>query len=247
MTAAKPACAPPELLARRLASFQPLKAADLLPLTRIGGEEQSHAPGQELPIAGADVRLVTAGLVAEARLLSDGRRQIVALRLPGDVLRAPHCPSHLVAALSASRTLEITPVIQDLEDASGTAAHTAWAQAMRLEQRTMLDHVVRLGRLSAYERTAHLMLELHERLMRVRLASAQGFQLPITQEILADMLGLSIVHVNRTLQQLRREGLLTYRSGAVGLPDRARLADIAGYRLAVQPPNSAEAVRRRAI
>lgn len=246
MTAAKPACAPPELLTRRLTSFRPLSADDLQPLARLAAEEQTHAAGSELVLAASEARLVTAGLIVESRLLNDGRRQIVALRLPGDVLRGTHGANHVVTATAASRTLDASAVVAELEDAHRwPAAHRAWNAALGLEQRSVLDHVVRLGRFSAYERTAHLLLELHERLLRVKLANAHGFQLPITQEILADLLGLSIVHVNRTLQQLRRDGLLTYRAGAIGLPDPVRLADIAGYPLLF--PTAAEPARRRAI
>jgi CRP-like cAMP-binding protein len=231
-TAAKPACAPSEVLARRLSSFRTLKAEDLAPLHALGTDDYSHGPGAELTLGPNEARMVTAGLVGEARLLSDGRRQIVALRLPGDVLTPTNLASHVISALAPSRTLEASAVLDQVSDPRrAPALSAAWSEARRMEQRAVLDHVVRLGRLSAYERTGHFLLELHERLMRVKLAQPGGFQLPITQEIMADILGLSIVHVNRTLQQLRREGLLTYRAGSIGLPDRVRLASVSGYAL----------------
>ncbi|MCR5874810.1 helix-turn-helix domain-containing protein [Phenylobacterium sp. J426] len=242
--AAKPACAPSELLARRLSSFRPLQADDLAPLSELGADDHAHAAGAELSLGQGETRLVTAGLVGEARLLSDGRRQIVALRLPGDILTPGYTANHVISALAPSRTLDATALLSRLGDPrAAPALHAAWAEARRMEQRAVLDHVVRLGRLSAYERTAHLLLELHERLVRVKLAQANGFQLPITQEIMADLLGLSIVHVNRTLQQLRREGLLTYRAGSIGLPDRTSLAEACGYALQLSPT---EPGRRRA-
>ncbi len=86
-----------------------------------------------------------------------------------------------------------------------------------LDEASLLDHIVRLGRQTAYERMAHLLLELRWRLAEVGLGDERKFPLPLTQEVLADALGLSIVHVNRTLQQLRREGLLEMRAGFVEL------------------------------
>jgi CRP-like cAMP-binding protein len=79
------------------------------------------------------------------------------------------------------------------------------------------DHVVRLGRQTAYERVVHLMLEFSSRLDAIGQVSEQGFALPVTQEILADALGLSVVHINRTLQQIRRDRLFDLRSGQVTL------------------------------
>ena len=74
------------------------------------------------------------------------------------------------------------------------------------ETLSLQDQVVRLGRQTAYERMVHLLLELRERLDTVDMVINNVFPMPLTQEVLADALGLSIVHVNRTLQQIRRDG-----------------------------------------
>jgi CRP-like cAMP-binding protein len=95
-----------------------------------------------------------------------------------------------------------------------------------------VDQVVRLGRRSALERLAHLIMEVHERLQRTGLADRATLPWPLTQEAMADVLGLSIVHVNRTLQQLRREGLITLRAGRAVIPDVERLAALAGWEAA---------------
>ena len=92
-----------------------------------------------------------------------------------------------------------------------------------------VHQTLRLGRLSAYERTASLLIELHERLRRSGAASEAVMPLPLTQEMLADLLGLSIVHVNRILQQLRRENLIVYRSKRVQFPNLAALVQAAGH------------------
>ena len=79
------------------------------------------------------------------------------------------------------------------------------------------NHVIRLGRQTARARFTHLMLELHERLARMGLAEPGGSATPLTQDALADVLGFSTVHVNRTVQQLRRDGLLDMKNGMVHL------------------------------
>jgi CRP-like cAMP-binding protein len=92
----------------------------------------------------------------------------------------------------------------------------------------LLDATARLGRQSAIERFAHLLLELRDRLLDVGLASARAFPMPLTQEMLADTLGLTSVHVNRTLQVMRQEGLIALAGRDVTLlrPDELmRMAD----------------------
>jgi CRP-like cAMP-binding protein len=93
------------------------------------------------------------------------------------------------------------------------------------------DHIVRLGRLTAYERVAHLVLDIRDRLALVGLAAPDSFPPPLTQETLADVLGLSSVHVNRMLQQLRRDGLV----GAGVRPRPPADAEVAGAGLRLCP------------
>jgi CRP-like cAMP-binding protein len=194
-------------------------------------EIHEHAPGGDLigPSAGAaGSRLVLSGWVAEARVISDGRRQITVIRLPGDLIDLAAC---------RRLGLNVTGLTRfQTADGSGLAAAIAADPASHAceqagAQQAHVDQITRLGRLSAYERTSHLLLELHERLLTVGLAGPGSFHMPLTQEVLADVLGLSIVHVNRTMQQLRRDGLISYRSSQVSLLQRERLAGIGGYTL----------------
>ncbi len=76
---------------------------------------------------------------------------------------------------------------------------------------------------------AHLLLELRERLRIVALAGERDYELPVTQEVLADLLGLSIVHVNRTLRRFEREGLIAREGGFIILKKLATLTDIADF------------------
>jgi len=98
------------------------------------------------------------------------------------------------------------------------------------EEASLRDQVVRLGRQSAHQRLIHLLLEFHARLMAVGLARERGFHLPLSQEILSDALGLSVVHTNRILQQLKREQLIESRGGNIVLCDLQRMMELVDYR-----------------
>jgi CRP-like cAMP-binding protein len=93
----------------------------------------------------------------------------------------------------------------------------------------VVEHLVNLGRRSAEERMGHLLLELGARLKLVGMGNETGFDCPLTQYHLADALGLSAVHVNRVLRNLREEGLVTFQKGRVVFDDFGRLKDLAGF------------------
>jgi CRP-like cAMP-binding protein len=90
----------------------------------------------------------------------------------------------------------------------------------------MMRNIVRLGRLSAYERIADWLLEMYERLGSAGLTRGNSFEMPLTQETLADALGLTTVHVNRTLQSLRLNGVLSVYARTVVLHDLASLEQL---------------------
>jgi CRP-like cAMP-binding protein len=91
------------------------------------------------------------------------------------------------------------------------------------------EHLLNLGRRSAYERLAHLLLELLVRLRSVGLADASRYTLPMTQELMADVLGLSEPHINRMIRCLREEGLATVGDHRVLIHDLASMSSLAGF------------------
>lgn len=193
--------------------------------------------------------LLVSGVAGEVRQLSDRRRQVLSLRLPGDILQGD--TQEQVLALSAVEIVDALPVIRMLGETSPEyqPLRQAWVAAARLDQRLMRDHLVRLGALSAYERMAHFLMETHDRLHQIGLATATSLHLPIKQEVIAELMGLSVVHVSRTLQILKREDLAQARSGYVILPDRARLAAVSGYvsRFATDPARTTQPPRAPTI
>lgn len=192
-------------------------------------------------------RIIVAGWACQYRLLPDGHRQIVSVRLPGDFtgsltqFRLP--ASCAVAALTELETVSAQVLIEMASTATPVypgLAHAAHVMA-HLDNIMLHDQIVRLGRQTACSRFAHLMLGFYERLSRVGLACDNCFTMPLTQDVLADVLGFSAVHVNRTVQQLRREGLLDVRSGVAMLTQPERLKTLANWEPSSWPNYPSEA------
>jgi CRP-like cAMP-binding protein len=219
---------------RRLRSLASLSDADVEAIRGLAERRERHSPNEQLIAEGGTSqrpRFVVSGWACRHRLMSDGRRQIFSFMMPGDGLgfgRRPALSSTM--ALTAMETVDATPLLDILRRGGSPGLARAIAGMEALDDALLLDHAVRLGRLTAFERVAHFLLELQQRLEIAGLGDRQRFPLPLTQEILADALGLSIVHVNRTLQQLRRSGLIELRSGVAILLQPEPLAKISDYR-----------------
>jgi CRP-like cAMP-binding protein len=188
---------------------------------------ERYAPGEQvLARSSPGARLIVSGWACELRVLFDGRRQIFSFLMPGDISVSPLARRRAAFALMA-----LTP-IQCLElrelDARVAPILAAGLRARdRLNEILRYDALLRVGKLTAVERTVHLLLELHNRMLINGMAAGNSFHLPITQAQLADALGLSLMHVNRTLKTLRRQALIRLESGAVTLLQPERLALLA--------------------
>ncbi|HEX8570197.1 MAG TPA: Crp/Fnr family transcriptional regulator [Caulobacteraceae bacterium] len=219
----------------KLAALAPLAAADAMLVRSLSARREQQPSGTELCGEGSAIRprVLLSGWAARVRMLPDGRRQIFTFLVPGDGIGVCSHPQPVALSSCIALTRVETADAAALHDAVAAdpngALALACARAAGLEEARGLDHVMRLGRQTALERTLHLFLELRWRLAAVGLADDSRFPLPLTQEMLADALGLSIVHVNRTLQQLRRDGMIEMKSGWVELIDRAELAERADY------------------
>lgn len=224
------------LIVRRLSALARLSPSDEALLSqpraieeRPGGVE-IYPEGVPLPAT-----WLISGWACRARMLSDGRRQILDFILPGDgmglTLRPRRRSLCSIVTLTNIRTFDASAAMSAV--ASEDPAHAGLAEAVNrgctLDEKRLMEQVVRLGRRTAYERVCHLFLELHERHAAVGLADGASIELPLTQEVLADATGLSMVHVNRTLQQLRRDRLIELKSGVLTLLDPTGMAEIAEY------------------
>ncbi|WP_119270598.1 Crp/Fnr family transcriptional regulator [Taklimakanibacter deserti] len=225
-------------LISRFRSLAPISETDINFLMGGLGPIERHPSGTELLREGEVIpgpHYILDGWALRTRYLSDGRRQIFGFVLPGDAIglcerERPLALTSLIACTaialcdaSALRSvcLGLLPDFPHI-----TRAHQ---RATALDEAYLLHQIIRIGRQTAYERLVHLFLELNSRCHAAGLSDGSTFEMPLTQEILADCLGLSIVHVNRTLQTLRREQLIEQKSPIVTIRDKERLVAIAEY------------------
>jgi CRP-like cAMP-binding protein len=179
------------------------------------------------------INLILEGWAVRYVDLEDGRRQICALLLPGDVcdLRMPLLASmdHSVGALTPLRVAQIRP--ETLHEVS--KAHPVLERALDwnslVEESIARAWITNIGQRSASERLAHLFCEVFSRLETVSLVDGHSCAFPLTQEQLADTVGISTVHVNRSLMDLRSAGLIALKERTLTILDRERLESFAMF------------------
>lgn len=215
----------------RLAALAPLDAEASVAVATAIDHAATMRPRAELAVEGrriAGPRLIVSGWAARTKIMPDGRRQFLSFLLPGDLIGMCRQPR----PIATSTIVALTPVATCAAPPADVSPWLAEAYAMSaaLEEAYLLAHIVRLGRMHAQERIADLLLELLERLTLNGMASGGQFEMPLTQEMLGDALGLTSVHINRMLQAARREGDIVWRERQVELVDPEKLAERMGRR-----------------
>lgn len=181
------------------------------------------------------------GIMMRYRTLEDGRRQIVNIMFPGDLVGLQGAfgdpASHSAEALMPSRLCVFDGArYHDLIVAQPSLGYDiTWLAAK--EEMALEEHLVALGRRSAKERVAYLAVWLVERARSTCMLAPDG-RLPvtITQSQLADMLGLSLVHTNRTIKALERQNLVLWRQSGISVPDPEKTAEFAHFDTAKERP-----------
>lgn len=220
-----------DMLVRRLGNFAQLSDQEQALLRNLARERvRSIGPRAELLHEGEvpqAVYLVRSGWACRHKVLEDGRRQIVAFLVPGDlgdlnsfVLRAM---DHSIAAITDLVYAEIAhDRLARLADAHPRIAHALWWDAL-VGVAIQREWTVNVGLRSAFERIGHLFCELFLRLRAVGLTRGDSCDLPITQTELAEATGMTPVHVNRTLQEMRANKLITLKDRVLTIPDLTAL------------------------
>ncbi|HYW17351.1 MAG TPA: Crp/Fnr family transcriptional regulator [Allosphingosinicella sp.] len=178
------------------------------------------------------VHLMVEGWAARYKLLPDGARQITAFLIPGDF-----CDLHItilgemdhgISTLTRSRVAFIhRSRMEDLTERPSLIKAFWWSTLV--DEAILRSWIVNVGRRDAYESIGHLFCELYVRMKNVGLVDQQHFDLPLTQEEIGDALGLTSVHVNRVLQRLRSEDLISLRQGVLTILDYRRLEAASGF------------------
>lgn len=226
-------------LQRKLDIFYPLNATEDAAVSSLGCEIKLLPRGATVVEEGAEldrVYVVQDGWAMRYKMLSDGRRQVLSFILPGDFIALEATlfteSDYAVSALTDLEVVKIDPVnlLKVLGQHPQVALAIAWCAAR--EEAVMSEHFLSVGRRNAYESMAHLLVELWRRLQILGFNENHGYRLPVTQAIIADALGLSQVHVNRTMKRLERDNLIEIHAQlarAVSILDLTGLEAAAGF------------------
>ncbi len=192
--------------------------------------------GEDLAVEGQTLdfsTMVLEGWTTRNKVLEDGRRQVTAFHISGDFvdlhsfLLKPM--DHNVTAVTPCRLALVKhSVLTDITREHPHLTRMLWLSTL-IDAAIHREWLVALGRRSALSNLAHLLCELYLRLETVGLTKGGSFQFPVTQVLLADALGLSPVHVNRVLQELRREDFVTWRGANVVIKDFDKLKAVGEF------------------
>ena len=223
-------------VASKLEAFARLSADDRAALAEATHNFRYVEPRRDLISEGDKprfVHLVLDGWACRYKQLPDGKRQIVSLFVPGDfcdinvyILKAM---DHSIAAITRLKVAMITPdEMSALTSERPRVTQALWWHEL-VTAAVQREWTLNLGQRSAYERLAHLLVELYMRLNAVGRAQDGRCDFPLTQNDLADATGLTAVHVNRTLQELRRDGLIELERKQLHILDMERMKDVSMF------------------
>ena len=227
---------PLQLLCRKLATHHPLSREDAqivlqLPYKLRTLEAQSYLVREgDKP---EQCAVLVSGYAFRHKLTGDGSRQILSLHIPGEALDFQHLfvdeADHNVQMLTRGQVAEIPRhAIEELALGRPSVGQAIMVYTLA-EASVFREWVLNIGRRDARSRIAHVLCEFAVRLSAQRLTPPGGYELPLTQEQLADATGLTPVHTNRTLQSLRKDGLIQLRANRLTVLDWHGLAEIGDF------------------
>jgi CRP-like cAMP-binding protein len=242
---------PLEALVRNLELRSPLPPEDRAAVLKLPYSLRSLEAGT-YTIREADApehcAILVSGFAYRQKLAGDGSRQIVALHIPGDALDFQNLfldiSDHSLQMLTRAE-VAFTPMrdLQFLARERPAVGHAILVKIL-VEASIFREWVLNVGRRDARARVAHLLCELGVRLDAEGLAEEYGYEMPMTQEQLADAVGLTPVHVNRTLKALEGEGLIVRSKRSISFPDWKRLRSAGDFNqryLHLEPQRSGKA------
>jgi len=227
--------APDNRLARKLEAFTRLSARDKTALDRVWKCQRQICTAQRDLICEGDVPhrvpMIVDGWACRYKALLDGRRQITGFFLPGDIcdfnVFILKRMDHSIRALTAVTYVALSPPdVEELTSAHPRIMHGLWRESL-VNASIQREWTVNLGQRSALERLAHLLCELFIRLRIVGMTRECSCEFPVTQSELADTLGLTAVHVSRTIKSLRARGLIRLQDRKLEILDFDALRRIA--------------------
>ena len=223
-------------LIAKLTTVGAIQEADVEKLMALCDDERVVQAKQDILTEGErpdHVHVILEGWAARYKTLADGSRQIVAFLIPGDF-----CDLHIailghmdhgIVALTRCRVAYIPSADLDVLTSHHNGLTKALWWSTLVDEGVLREWILNVGRRGAFERIGHLLCEMHARMEMVGLVEGNRLALPLTQEQLPDATGLTAVHVNRTLQRLRRKNLIEIGSGMLEILDVAALRAASGF------------------
>ena len=179
------------------------------------------------------VFIILEGWACRYKILPGGTRQIMAFLMPGDAcdlhMNMLTAMDHGIQAVTSAQVATISRVEMDRMMLDHPAIGRAMYIAQLIDEGTMRAWIVSMGRRSSIERVAHLICELYLRMRNIGRSPGGNFALPLSQIVLADALGMTPVHINRVLRELREAGAMALKRGNLEIIDPVKLVQIAGF------------------
>ncbi len=225
-------------LIRKLQNYAPLTDEERAGLQELTSRRQRLLNSRDDVIAQGErpgfVNLIVEGFACRYKILPDGRRQILSFFIPGDLCDLHNdvlgVMDHSIGAISALRIAQIAPdEIEALMTRFARLRRAFWWNEL-VGEATTREWLTNLGQRTGAERVAHLLCEIFVRMRSIGLVDETGAcPFPITQADLSDALGISIVHTNRMLQDLRAEGLIVLKGRSLQVEDLSALMRLANF------------------
>lgn len=231
---------PDPMFDRVLAKFRsrgPINADDETALLALPVVRRSYEPPAYLIREGTtDIRrcsFILSGFAIRHKITTDGARQIVSVHMPGDFLDLQNMffdrSDHNVQALTRVDVgLIERDALVDLALARPNLGRALWADTL-VEASIYREWLLNVGRRDARQRIAHLLCEFALRMAAAEIESEHGYEMPLTQEQIGDAVGLTSVHVNRTLKSLAADGTIQRNRRFIQLGDWERARTVAGF------------------
>ena len=221
---------------QKLTGFAKLTTRAVAALEASTDQPQAIKPRQDLIREGdrpGPVFVVLEGWAIRYKVLPSGSRQIMAFLMPGDAcdlnIGMLAEMDHSIQTVTQAKVARIAgEAMSDLMTTHPCIARAMYV-AQLVDEGTLRAWIVSLGRRSSAERAAHLLLELYVRGVRISATQDDEIELPLSQVVLADALGMTPVHINRVLQELRQSGAIMLRRGVLRIQDPAALTRISGF------------------
>ena len=226
----------PAALIRRLRTTsavtdEDIKAVDALPISvrEYAAERTIVGDGQQA----TECCLIIKGFCARSKTTSEGRRQILSIHIPGEIPDLMSLHLHVMDHDLSTLTLCTLGFIHHdalrlLHRRQPNLADMFWRDTL-IDAAMFREWIVNVGQRPAPARLAHVIVELRERLKVIGRIEGNRFEMPLTQEQIGEALGITAVHANRVIKQLRQEGIVAFHRGHVEVLDENKLMELAGF------------------